>query len=220
MREYVTDPYHAARRAIAVRLLTSALRYAPAGPVVDLGAGPVPMAHRTTCHGRPVLVIDAATPALRAGLGAGATGAACMDLTVGLALRDGSAAALLMGELIEHLYDPPALLHECRRVLRPDGVLVVTTPNLAGLQDRWRFLRGRSPRQVDALHPYLRLHIRPFTADSLRAVLTDAGFRVTALRSNYVGWQLPTGRWVQSRVAARLAPGLGGSLIACAQRRD
>jgi hypothetical protein len=77
-------------------------------------------------------------------------------------------------------------------------------------------LRGR---QVGGgQHPYLWLHIRPFTASLLRRVLCRAGFAPLAIRSNEVGWRLPGGRWVASRLLARVAPGLGGSLI-CAARR-
>jgi SAM-dependent methyltransferase len=142
----------------------------------------------------------------------------CLDATRSLPFRTGSFAGLLTGELIEHVYDPVALLRECHRVLAPGGLLVLTTPNLAPVQDRLAFLFGRAPRQVDPLHPYLWLHIRPFTASLLRRVLRQAGFAPLALRSNHVGWRLPSGRWVTSRLFARLAPGLGGSLI-CAARR-
>jgi SAM-dependent methyltransferase len=207
VRRYVADPYHAGRRAIAARLLAAALAGGPPGPVVELGSGPVPM---VAAGERPVLLADLV--ALPVG-----PGAVRLDVEAGLALREGSVAAVVMGELIEHVYDPRALVGECHRVLRPGGALVLTTPNLAALQDRVRFLAGRSPRQVDALHPYLRLHIRPFTASSLRALLADAGFTAITVRSNVVGWQLGR-RWLRSRLAARLAPGLGGSLIAAARR--
>ncbi len=215
VRRYVTDPYHALRRSIAARLLAAALRDGPPGPVLELGSGPAPMVDPAG-RARPVLLADLTPAALHAARGSTA-GAVCLDVQAGLAVRDGSVAAVVLGELVEHVYDPRALLGECHRVLRPAGVLVLTTPNLAAVQDRWRFLRGRSPRQVDALHPYLRLHIRPFTASSLRALLADAGFDEVTLRSNVVGWQV--GRhWFRSRVLARLAPGLGGTLIVAARR--
>ncbi len=216
VRDYLAEPYHVVRREIAVRMLTGALRAdGPAGPVVELGAGSVGMLDPARCGGRRVVAADLAVQALRDGC---TDAAVCLDVNHGLPLRDGVAAGLVMGELIEHVYDPRVLLGECHRVLRPGGVLVLTTPNLAGLQDRWRFLLGRSPRHVDALHPYLRLHIRPFTASSLRAVLDDASFRLVQLRSNFVGWELGRRWWLRSRLAARLLPRLGGSLIVCARR--
>ncbi|HKT04171.1 MAG TPA: methyltransferase domain-containing protein, partial [Rugosimonospora sp.] len=143
----------------------------------------------------------------------------CLDAARPLPFRHESLAAVVMGDLIEHVYDPLRLLGECRRVLRPGGALVVTTPNLAAAQDRLRFLRGRAPRQVNPLHPYLWLHIRPFTASLLGELLRRAGFAPTAVRSNYVTWQLPSGRWLRSRSLARIAPGLGGSLVVAARKR-
>jgi 2-polyprenyl-3-methyl-5-hydroxy-6-metoxy-1,4-benzoquinol methylase len=41
---------------------------------------------------------------------------------------DGSFDAVLLGELLEHQLDPGRLLDEARRVLRPGGRIVVTTP--------------------------------------------------------------------------------------------
>ncbi|NES27431.1 methyltransferase domain-containing protein [Micromonospora terminaliae] len=214
---YVDDPYHRIRRAVAARLMVDGV---PGGrPVLELGCGPRSMLDPAALPG-PLVVADMAETALGAARRAadGAALAVCLDATRGLPFRAGSFAGLLTGELIEHVYDPLALLHECHRVLAPGGLLVLTTPNLAPAQDRLAFLAGRAPRQVDPLHPYLWLHIRPFTASLLRQVLRRAGFAPLAIRSNEVGWRLPGGRWVTSRLLARLAPGLGGSLI-CAARR-
>lgn len=90
------------------------------------------------------------------------------------------------GEVIEHVLDVPDFLNEILRVLRPDGELVLTTPNLARLADRLRFLFGRSPKHVSPTHPYLKYHIHPFTLSSLRMALTEAGFHIVAVRTNCV----------------------------------
>ncbi|MEV4495773.1 class I SAM-dependent methyltransferase [Micromonospora arborensis] len=214
---YVDDPYHRVRRAVAARLMVDDVL--GDGPVLELGCGPCSMVDPAELPG-PLVVADMAEAARGAARRAAAGRAlpVCLDATRGLPFRAGSFAGLLTGELIEHVFDPVALLRECHRVLAPGGLLVLTTPNLATVQDRLTFLAGRAPRQVDPLHPYLWLHIRPFTASLLRRVLRRAGFAPLALRSNHVGWRLPGGRWVTSRLLARVAPGLGGSLI-CAARR-
>ncbi|HSN40731.1 MAG TPA: class I SAM-dependent methyltransferase, partial [Burkholderiales bacterium] len=48
----------------------------------------------------------------------------------------------VMFEILEHVNEPLALMHECAHVLRPGGVLVVNTPNAASwtaraMQARW-----------------------------------------------------------------------------------
>ena len=141
------------------------------------------------------------------------------DATRSLPLRDSSVAAVVIAELIEHVFRPDDLLREIARVVAPGGWIVVTTPNLATLRDRIRFLFGRSPRHVDPRHPYLGLHIRPMTRSMICALLADAGFDATAVRSNYVSLHPGNGRWLQVRWLARWFPGLGGSLIVAARRR-
>ncbi|BCJ31220.1 class I SAM-dependent methyltransferase [Actinocatenispora sera] len=48
---------------------------------------------------------------------------------VALPVRTGAVAAVVSMQLIEHLWDQPAHLSECARVLAPGGTLVLSTPN-------------------------------------------------------------------------------------------
>jgi SAM-dependent methyltransferase len=68
-------------------------------------------------------------------------------------------------QVIEHLWDQPAFLAECARVLRPGGTLLVSTPN------RITFSPGRDT----PLNPF---HTRELAAGELRGLLVDAGFTV------------------------------------------
>ena len=126
--------------------------------------------------------------------------------------------AILMGELLEHIFDISATLSECNRVLCSNGILVITTPNLATLQDRLRFLFGHAPRQLNPLHEYLKLHIRPFTYSLLNKTLQEMGFATNQVLSNYVFWEWEGGKRVEFRLPARLFPKLGGSLIVSAYK--
>lgn len=214
---YVHDTYHRVRRELTGELLDRARR-SVAGPpayVLELGTGP-----RSIIGGGsiPVIAADIAFAAVASTREPGIDGV-CLDAADLLPFADGSLAGVVAGELVEHLYDPVRLVEECHRVLRPGGVLVLTTPNLANLQDRVRFLWGISPRHVDPLHPYLRLHIRPFTESALRRVLHDTGFDQITVRSNFVVWRFGSRRWVKFRTLARLRPGLGGSLVVSALKR-
>jgi SAM-dependent methyltransferase len=212
--DYLRDPYHQCRLELAVRLLARHLAddRRPGRPVVaDLGAGGGHACALLAQHGLYPVACDIEPDARRAArdLGLPAVG---LDAGAGLPFRSGALAGILAGEIIEHLFDPERLLRECHRVLRPGGMLVVTTPNLAGLQDRFRFLTGRAPRQVNPFHEYLYLHIRPFTHQLLADGMRRAGLEPRGLASNYVVWRTRFGE-VRSRMAARLWPSLGGSLV-------
>ena len=62
-----------------------------------------------------------------------------------LQLEDGGADCVVATEVFEHLYHHPvAFLQECMRVLRPGGLLLLTTPNPATLANAVRLLRNRS----------------------------------------------------------------------------
>jgi len=207
---YQRDPYHRRRIELAVDLLATGL--AAGSVVADLGAGGGQNSLLLARRGLIPVACDIVPAARQHGL-----------LTVGLdagghlPFRDGALAGVLAGEIIEHVYDPALLLRECRRVLRPGGVLVLTTPNLAAAQDRLRFLVGRAPRQVDPFHEYLYLHIRPFTYSLLAHGLRIAGLVPARPLSNYVVWRTRFGE-LRSGWAARRWPTLGGSLAVAAVR--
>jgi SAM-dependent methyltransferase len=213
---YTQEPYHRMRLDLAADLMARGLAGAPAGTVLEIGAGGPVFVRRLTGRGMRVVALDIEYQACQA---ISPLPAVVADASGHLPLRDGALAGLFMGELIEHLYDTGLLLTECRRVLRPGGCLVLSTPNLAGLQDRIGFLLGRSPRQVDAFHEYLHLHIRPFTSGSLRAGLERHGFQPFAIAGNHVVFRWRNGRRVRLRWPARAFPGLAGSLIVGAIKR-
>lgn len=212
---YTQEPYHRTRLDLAADLMTRGLARAGPGPVVEIGAGGPAFASRLPA-GIRVVPIDIEYQACRA---LRPLPAVLADASSGLPLRDGSIAGLFMGELIEHLYDTSQLLTECHRVLMPGGCLVVTTPNLAGLQDRVRMLLGRSPRQVNPFHDYLRLHIRQFTKASLRDALERHGFQTIGIAGNHVVFRWADNGRLRLRWAAKAFPGLAGSLIAAAVKR-
>lgn len=211
---YLRDPYHRLRLDLAVGLLCDGL---PRGSLVaDLGSGGGQVGGLLAARGLRPVACDAVPDAGRAALRAGVP-AVALDVGEELPFRSGVLDGVFAGEIIEHLYDPALLLRECHRVLRPGGVLVLTTPNLAPAQDRLRFLLGRAPRQVDPFHEYLHLHIRPFTHGLLTTGLKAAGLVPTALRSNHVVWRTRFGE-IRSAWAARIRPTLGGSLVVAAVR--
>jgi 2-polyprenyl-3-methyl-5-hydroxy-6-metoxy-1,4-benzoquinol methylase len=110
--------------------------------------------------------------------------------------------AVVAGEIIEHLLDTDRFLREIGRVVRPRGVLIVTTPNLASLENRLRLLVGRYPMWMD--HQIAGTgHLRYYTPGVLRAHLEQCGFRVERHVGNWV--PLLPQRWLDDRRAPWLA---------------
>ena len=74
--------------------------------------------------------------------------------------------------LIEHLTNPRAFLSEVRRIMRPGGYCMITTPNIDGLQAH---LFSHNWRSAIFDHLYL------FSARTLKKLLVDSGFTVEGI---------------------------------------
>jgi SAM-dependent methyltransferase len=102
----------------------------------------------------------------------------------GLPVRSAAFDVVLMSELIEHLVDPDTALDEARRVLRPGGTLLLSTPNLAAWYNRGLLALGVQPvfSEVSLRGVYGRPgdqvagHLRMFTRRALTGLLTARGF--------------------------------------------
>jgi 23S rRNA (guanine745-N1)-methyltransferase len=114
------DPLLTAVAASARRVLEDG----PAGIVIDVGAGPgLHLAHLLDAHpDRVGLAVDVSKAAAqRAALAHPRAGAVVADVWEGLPVRDGA------GSLVLDLF-APRHADEFRRILRPDGALLVVTP--------------------------------------------------------------------------------------------
>lgn len=103
------------------------------------------------------------------------------NLDRGLPLRDGCADAIFANQVIEHVRNPLAFAVEARRVLRPGGLLVVTTPNVRYVKHVWRLIaRGEGPmtssRQPRTSEDWDGGHIHYFTPRDLAWITRAAGF--------------------------------------------
>lgn len=120
------------------------------------------------------------------------------DLHVGLPQPDASFDLVYSGEVLEHLWDPDHFLHEARRVLRPGGHLVLSTPNLLAWYNRALAVAGVQPLFIElstadsnvGVGPLRRFkaqdrpagHVRIFTKDGLHDILELCGFEVLDIR--------------------------------------
>jgi len=85
----------------------------------------------------------------------------------------------LCGDLVEHLRDPERFLARVRPLLKQDGRLVLTTPNVANWALRLSLLGGRWRYTDRGLLD--RTHVHLFTRKTLIEALSRAGYRVVEL---------------------------------------
>lgn len=62
-----------------------------------------------------------------------------------LSFHDNSFDTIFCGEFIEHIFDPDHLLDEIHRTLKPGGIAIITTPNLASYLNRIVLIFGFQP---------------------------------------------------------------------------
>lgn len=93
--------------------------------------------------------------------------------------EDDTFDVVLFCEMLEHLLmNPVATLKQIHRVLKPSGVLVLTTPNVARLDNVISLVNGDNMYDpYSGYGPYGR-HNREYTRDELHRLLEFAGFEV------------------------------------------
>ncbi|CAM3380469.1 SAM-dependent methyltransferase [Mycobacterium intermedium] len=91
-----------------------------------------------------------------------------------LPLPDASVDVVVNFQVIEHLWDQGQFVRECARVLRPSGLLMMSTPN------RITFSPGRDT----PINPF---HTRELNADELTELLVDGGFGDVAMYGLFHG---------------------------------
>jgi SAM-dependent methyltransferase len=157
-------------------------------------------------------------------------------------LPTASMDAVLFCELFEHLHlNPFHTLKEIFRVLRPGGLLVLTTPNLRRVETLSRLWHGWGPqpplsRTFHELFPSLlyHRHNREYTANELVYYLARQGKDLYDFRLDRVyysdaldaaheipgilGQRVGAGEQRLGRLLRRLAPSLRGQLMARAWR--
>jgi methionine biosynthesis protein MetW len=90
-----------------------------------------------------------------------------------LAQTLGTFDVVIYADVLEHLPDPLGELANALPHIKPDGVLIVSVPNVAHWSVRWSLLRGRFTYEETGIMD--STHLRWFTRDSILALLSKAG---------------------------------------------
>ena len=97
-----------------------------------------------------------------------------------LPFEDSSFDAVACLDVIEHLVNPTHLIKEIRRVIKQDGVLIVSTPNVQWLYHLLRLLRGQGLKtSFGSLNdPLDGGHLHYFTFHDVKKILKAHGFNI------------------------------------------
>ncbi|MBI3037328.1 methyltransferase domain-containing protein [Candidatus Woesearchaeota archaeon] len=137
---------------------------------------------------------------------------------------NGTFDAVYAGDVIEHLYDTDFFIGEVRRVLKPAGVFVLTTPNLASLSNRVRLLFGKIPVGSEVrLGKDNAGHIRNYTFPALEQQLREHNFSIIKKLSSNVMFPVKYNIPLLRSLAIRLGdyfPNTGSHIIMACRNRD
>lgn len=153
---------------------------------VGCGDGAATAQAARACPGHEVIGMDWSGEAVKRAASYGLTVVQGSVDSPGLPIADASVDVVVFSEIIEHLVDTDAALGELRRVLRPGGTLLLSTPNLAAWFNRGLLALGVQPLfsevSLRAIHgrPGREVvgHLHLFTRRALISLLTANGFRV------------------------------------------
>lgn len=210
-----------------LHILTGILREAPVPlRILDVGCGDG-MCTRLTADlaaGHSVIGVDWAAAPLAQARDRGLTLVRGSLGGSGLPFAAECVDVVILSEVIEHLVDTDAALAELRRVLRPGGHLILSTPNLAAWFNRGLLMLGLQPvfSEVSLRKVYGRPgsvvagHLHLFTRRALEEFLVDNGF--TDVRISGACYHDVPGPLRPLDRAFRLLPSLSAILMAHARR--
>lgn len=160
----------------------------PSLRVCDAGCGSGRFLRTLKQLGHDAIGIDISEAAVKAACESGARAVVGNPETgAGLDALGGGFDVVTALDLLEHTFDPAQTLRRLTALLKPDGCLIVSVPNVGCLPARLTLLAGRFPARDSGI--FDSGHVRWFTKSSLPRCVADAGgLRITAWR----GTPLPT----------------------------
>jgi 2-polyprenyl-3-methyl-5-hydroxy-6-metoxy-1,4-benzoquinol methylase len=98
---------------------------------------------------------------------------------------------VLLQDILEHVRYPHKLLADCHELLKPQGLLLVSVPNVANITVRLSLLFGRFEYSERGILD--KTHVRFFTRKSMRRLLEQAGYEIIAQKVTVMPVELVLG---------------------------
>lgn len=148
------------------------------GKLLDIGCGSGEITQKLSKDFK-VIGIDFSPYAIQKTKSKGIKAICCDVDKKGLPFQDNTFDIVWAGDIIEHLYDPINLFKEVKRVLKPKGLYIFTTPNDFNIYMRaYIFITGNSPHTI----PYRRYgfckHHTLFSWGLLKYIMNINNFKI------------------------------------------
>ena len=186
-------------------------RYLPpgTGPILDIGASPLTLDVPALFPGRELHVLDPNDTWRSIVEGGGSDSSSARSWRTGCLSRMDRTTPVLALEVFEHLAECPAhVVPRIARILRPGGILVITTPNQARWLNRIRMMAGVNiqERPENLYHKQWMGygHIHEYTLPELSEEFSVAGLRTVEVGA-WSPHPMPRADWLR-RMVNRAGP--------------
>ena len=87
---------------------------------------------------------------------------------------------IIYGDVLEHLYDPWTVIHEHKKVLKDDGYIVVSIPNVRNLQVIESLVNGSWTYKDEGILD--STHLRFFTLQEIKKMFVNCGYTIVDVK--------------------------------------
>jgi len=185
--------------------------------ILDLGCGDGFLMQKIKRNNNTVFGIDIASKALEKSQ---KKGLSVFDLDLNTNWSKGMEEhfdSVVAGEIIEHIFDTDLFLNNIYKVLKKNGTLILSTPNIASLARRIMLLLGINPLIEVTARRYDAGHIRYFTFKSLKNLLYENDFSIMHFTSDSINFDKKA--FFKSKILAEIFPTFGKTLIIKAAKK-
>ncbi len=166
----------------------------PSGTLLDLGCGDCKFTQRLAMKSGVKLIMTVDSSETRAGYSQSHNWKSIeWDLNQFLPIESDSVDIIHAGDVIEHLNNTDTFIKEIKRILKPDGYALISTPNLASWHNIITLILGLQPQTCmvsdEILSPEMieadkdmPKHRRIFTADGLANLVKHHGLKVLQVK--------------------------------------
>jgi len=99
-----------------------------------------------------------------------------------ISVPDSTYDLLIASEIFEHLYNPLHFVKEMSRILKKDGIMILSTPNICYIGNIFRLLAGKSIyEELKTSHIFMdndwRPHMRVYDRNEIRTLMEYGAFK-------------------------------------------